>query len=449
MCSCFYAQHRRKWAVCDVPMRWPHTHTTTKPTNQPTLRTQANGENNNDGSNDNFSWNCGAEGEHGATEAVHALRFRQMRNFMLALIASQGVPMMVMGGCRSNLGGGPCAHTVASWSLALRGLEFGAARTEGLGPRAARRAAGRWPPLWGVGGARRPCAAGCAALMASQGVPLWSWVGAGVVGVPGQWRQRQGWGALWQQQPAATTGAPLTSHTSPTAPKPLEPPFNLKTKPPRRQDRADARWQQPPAHPAQHRPAPPPQPLNHWNPLQPKNNRRRRDRADALWQQQLVRPRRPHRTHALGRGAGAGARRVPALLLRADPLPQGVPPAGLRRVFEVSGGRGSFLRRLLWTPFCGRVQRGGAWGRASRARARRRPGGVRAWRRASWWRNPARIPRTCPPPAAPRPGDITWHEHDWGNAESRFLAWTLHDTLGAGERAPRARRLWLSRPLQA
>ncbi|GBF96584.1 isoamylase-type starch debranching enzyme [Raphidocelis subcapitata] len=56
-----------------------------------------NGEGNNDGSNDNFSWNCGAEGDSGAGEGVVALRFRQMRNFLLALMASQGVPMIVMG----------------------------------------------------------------------------------------------------------------------------------------------------------------------------------------------------------------------------------------------------------------------------------------------------------------------------------------------------------------
>ncbi|KIY97615.1 glycogen operon protein GlgX [Monoraphidium neglectum] len=57
----------------------------------------ANGEGNNDGSNDNFSWNCGAEGEEGAGPGVVALRFRQMRNFMLVLMASQGTPMIVMG----------------------------------------------------------------------------------------------------------------------------------------------------------------------------------------------------------------------------------------------------------------------------------------------------------------------------------------------------------------
>lgn len=58
----------------------------------------ANGEGNRDGTNDNFSWNCGAEGEHGANGGVKALRQRQMRNFMVALMLSQGTPMIVMGG---------------------------------------------------------------------------------------------------------------------------------------------------------------------------------------------------------------------------------------------------------------------------------------------------------------------------------------------------------------
>ncbi|XP_024971058.1 isoamylase 3, chloroplastic [Cynara cardunculus var. scolymus] len=56
----------------------------------------ANGEGGNDGSNDNLSWNCGYEGE--TSEAnIKALRFRQMKNFHLALMVSQGVPMMLMG----------------------------------------------------------------------------------------------------------------------------------------------------------------------------------------------------------------------------------------------------------------------------------------------------------------------------------------------------------------
>jgi len=55
-----------------------------------------NGEGNNDGSNDNFSWNCGVEGPT-SDAGVLALRERQMRNMMVALMISQGTPMMVMG----------------------------------------------------------------------------------------------------------------------------------------------------------------------------------------------------------------------------------------------------------------------------------------------------------------------------------------------------------------
>lgn len=56
----------------------------------------ANGENNRDGSNDNFSWNCGWEGPTDA-EQVLGLRQRQMRNLMLALMISQGTPMVLSG----------------------------------------------------------------------------------------------------------------------------------------------------------------------------------------------------------------------------------------------------------------------------------------------------------------------------------------------------------------
>ncbi|KAG8632885.1 isoamylase 3, chloroplastic isoform X1 [Manihot esculenta] len=56
----------------------------------------ANGEGGNDGSNDNFSWNCGFEGETD-DPSIKALRSRQMKNFHLALMISQGTPMMLMG----------------------------------------------------------------------------------------------------------------------------------------------------------------------------------------------------------------------------------------------------------------------------------------------------------------------------------------------------------------
>nr|WP_249274229.1 isoamylase [Parachlamydia sp. AcF125] len=57
---------------------------------------QDNGENNRDGTNDNDSWNCGAEGITKEGKILK-LRERQMRNFHLALMLSQGVPMLLMG----------------------------------------------------------------------------------------------------------------------------------------------------------------------------------------------------------------------------------------------------------------------------------------------------------------------------------------------------------------
>ncbi|KAK7318009.1 hypothetical protein RJT34_02706 [Clitoria ternatea] len=55
-----------------------------------------NGEDNKDGENHNNSWNCGQEGEFAST-SVKKLRKRQMRNFFLSLMVSQGVPMIFMG----------------------------------------------------------------------------------------------------------------------------------------------------------------------------------------------------------------------------------------------------------------------------------------------------------------------------------------------------------------
>jgi len=55
-----------------------------------------NGEENRDGSNQNDSWNCGEEGP--TTNAkLNALRERQIRNFVVALFCSIGVPMIHMG----------------------------------------------------------------------------------------------------------------------------------------------------------------------------------------------------------------------------------------------------------------------------------------------------------------------------------------------------------------
>lgn len=55
-----------------------------------------NGENNQDGNDANDSWNCGTEGPTQDVE-ISNLRERQMRNFLLALFISQGIPMLLMG----------------------------------------------------------------------------------------------------------------------------------------------------------------------------------------------------------------------------------------------------------------------------------------------------------------------------------------------------------------
>ncbi|PWZ37214.1 Isoamylase 3, chloroplastic [Zea mays] len=56
----------------------------------------ANGEGGRDGCNDNYSWNCGIEGETNDLNVL-SLRSRQMKNFHVALMISRGTPMMLMG----------------------------------------------------------------------------------------------------------------------------------------------------------------------------------------------------------------------------------------------------------------------------------------------------------------------------------------------------------------
>lgn len=56
----------------------------------------ANGEDGRDGTNENYSWNCGWEGETDNPEIL-ALRERQFKNFLTILMMSQGVPMLLMG----------------------------------------------------------------------------------------------------------------------------------------------------------------------------------------------------------------------------------------------------------------------------------------------------------------------------------------------------------------
>jgi glycogen operon protein len=57
---------------------------------------EANGEDNRDGLDENHSANYGAEGES-SDPAIEAVRLRQMKNFLLSLAISRGVPMMLGG----------------------------------------------------------------------------------------------------------------------------------------------------------------------------------------------------------------------------------------------------------------------------------------------------------------------------------------------------------------
>jgi len=58
---------------------------------------EANGHANTDGASDNRSWNCGWEGDDGASPAVMDLRRRQAKNFAALMLVSNGVPMFRAG----------------------------------------------------------------------------------------------------------------------------------------------------------------------------------------------------------------------------------------------------------------------------------------------------------------------------------------------------------------
>lgn len=57
---------------------------------------EMNGESNMDGSNDNYSWNCGVEGDTDDPEVMN-LRIRQMENMLSILFMSRGIPMILSG----------------------------------------------------------------------------------------------------------------------------------------------------------------------------------------------------------------------------------------------------------------------------------------------------------------------------------------------------------------
>ncbi len=56
----------------------------------------ANGEGNRDGANDNYSWNCGYEGET-KDPNINMLRRRLIKNAITTLMMSRGIPMILMG----------------------------------------------------------------------------------------------------------------------------------------------------------------------------------------------------------------------------------------------------------------------------------------------------------------------------------------------------------------
>ena len=79
---------------------------------------EANGENNHDGTNENFSENYGVEGET-ADAGIESVRKRQIKNFLLTLLISRGVPMLLGGDeFRRTQGGNNnayCQDNETSW----------------------------------------------------------------------------------------------------------------------------------------------------------------------------------------------------------------------------------------------------------------------------------------------------------------------------------------------
>lgn len=66
---------------------------------------EANGWDNNDGANDNNSWNCGYEGETD-NEEINKLRKKLIKNAMVSLMCSRGIPMFLSGDefCNTQFG---------------------------------------------------------------------------------------------------------------------------------------------------------------------------------------------------------------------------------------------------------------------------------------------------------------------------------------------------------
>lgn len=60
-------------------------------------RNHANGHNNTDGPEENYSWNCGWEGDDGVPPSVLELRKRQAKNFCCLMLLANGTPMIRAG----------------------------------------------------------------------------------------------------------------------------------------------------------------------------------------------------------------------------------------------------------------------------------------------------------------------------------------------------------------
>jgi glycogen operon protein len=79
---------------------------------------ESNGEDNRDGTDFNFSDNCGVEGPSNNLD-IEALRKRQIKNFLLTLFISRGVPMLLAGDeARRTQGGNNnayCQNNATSW----------------------------------------------------------------------------------------------------------------------------------------------------------------------------------------------------------------------------------------------------------------------------------------------------------------------------------------------
>lgn len=91
---------------------------------------EENGEYNKDGIEENYSWNCGYEGETKRKSVVN-LRWRQLKNAICLLMLSQGTPMIYAGDEFGNSCGGNnnpyCQDNDTSyidWRLAKKNEKF-------------------------------------------------------------------------------------------------------------------------------------------------------------------------------------------------------------------------------------------------------------------------------------------------------------------------------------